>query len=84
MVLERWRDVCINLNIPAWKTSEFEQNNVDNVKHAFFASMLWWLEGNCREKNRPPTWRVLLDAIREAEFPDTANTVQDKITLGGL
>ena len=84
MVLQRWKEICTNLCIPACKISESEQNNVDNASQACFTAMLWWQEGNCREKGRPPTWRVLLDAMREAGFPDTADSVQGKITSGVL
>ena len=84
MVLERWRDVCIYLRIPKSKISESEQNHVIDNKQACFAAMLWWLEGNCREKSRPPTWRVLLDAMKEAGFPDKAKEDEDNIILGVL
>ena len=82
LVLNSWRDVCIHLCIPTSKISESEQNYVGNVKLACFAAMLWWLEGNCRWKNRPPTWRVLLDGMKEAGFPDKAKKVEDNIILG--
>ena len=84
MVMNGWRDVCIHLCIPTSKISESEQDHVGNVKQACFAAMLWWLEGNCREKSRPPTWRVLLDAMKEAGFPDKAKEVEDNIILGVL
>ena len=79
MVLEHWRDVCIYLRIPKTKISESEQNHAIDNKQACFAAMLWWLEGNCREKNRPPTWIVLLDAMKEAGLPDKAKEVEEKI-----
>ena len=79
-----WKSVCTYLRIPVWKISESELNNVDNASQACFAAMLWWREGNCREKDRPPTWWVLLNAMREAGFPDTADSVQGKITSGVL
>ena len=84
MVLERWRDVCIYLHIPKSKISESEQNHAIDNKQACFAAMLWWLEGNCREKSRPPTWRVVLDAMKEAGFPDKAKEVEDNIILDVL
>ena len=84
MVMNGWRDVCINLCIPKSKISESEQNHAIDNKQACFTAMLWWLEGNCREKNRPPTWRVLLDVMKEAGFPDKANEVEENIILGVL
>ena len=84
MVLENWKAVCTHLCIPSSKISESEQNNVGDVSQAFFNALLWWREGNCRGQCRPPTWRVLLGSIREAGFPDTAETIQKSVTLGEL
>ena len=84
MVLKNWKAVCIDLCIPTSKISESEQDNGGNVSQAFFDALLWWREGNCRDQQRPPTWQVLLDSIREAGFPDTAETIQKNITLGVL
>ena len=84
MVLKSWKAVCTHLCIPKWKISESEQNDVVDVSQAFFDALLWWREGNCRGQHRPPTWRVLLGSIREAGFPDTAETIQKNFTLGVL
>ena len=84
MVLENWKAVCTHLCIPKWKISESEQNNVGDVSQAFFNALLWWREGNCRDQCRPPTWQVLLGSIREAGFPDIAETIQKNVTLGVL
>ena len=84
MVLQRWKEICTHLCIPACKISESEQNNVGDVSQACFAAMLWWREGNCRKRDSPPTWKVLLAAMREAGFPDIADTVQENIILSVL
>ena len=55
-----------------------------NVIQACFEAMCWWREGNCKEENSPPTWKVLLDAMRKAGFPDRADTVQEELTLDVL
>ena len=77
-VLNDWKDVCIYLCIPSEKISESELNNGSNVKQAFFDTLIWWLEGNCRKQERLPTWRVLCNALQEAGYPDYAKTVQEK------
>ena len=84
MVLKSWKAVCIDLCIPSSKISESEQNNNGDVSQAFFNALLWWREGNCRGQHRPPTWQVLLESIREAGFPDTAETIQMSVTLDKL
>ena len=78
MVLKDWKAVCIYLRIPSWKISESQQNIGNNVMQAFFDTLIWWLSGNCRKQERPPTWRVLCNAMREAGYPDDAETVEEK------
>lgn len=79
MVTRKWRTLCINLGVPADKISESQQNNTENVHWACFTAMLWWLDGNCRHQGQPPTWQVLLNAMRTSGFPDKAEALEEKL-----
>lgn len=75
-ILPRWEDVCVFLDIPHQTIYESKQNNINNVNQACFSALLWWRNGNCQSE---ATWRVLLEAMRDADCLAEADNVEEKV-----
>ena len=67
---KEWKSVCTYLGIPSHEIDTASQDNMGNVKVAFFNLLVWWRNGNVSEK--PATWSVLKKALKEAGRPDIA------------
>ena len=76
-ILPHWEDVCIYLGVSSQTIYESKQNNINNVNQACFSALLWWRNGNCQQ--RDSTWRVLLEAMRDADCTREADEVEEKV-----
>ena len=79
-----WKEVCTYLGVLDEEMKSAERENPHNNKQAMFECLLLWHKGNYSSQGLPPTWKVLLEALEDAEYKELAKELRDNLSSGQL
>ena len=74
--------MCTYLGVPHAKVVEIVRNNPNDVTEACFEAILYWREGG--NDKYPSTWKVLFEALRDADFSGLEKELKGKLEAGSL
>jgi GTPase SAR1 family protein len=77
-----WEEICTYLGIANEEVKGIKQEYQNRTKQASFESIMLWHRGN--SVDHPPTWRVLLKALEDAEYKELAKELREKLPSGKL